>query len=786
MRFSLCSTAVLLLVALTVVVSAAAPPPGVVSGSMKDASERPLAGARLRLETTVGRGVATTTADDQGWFTFSEVPPGTYAVVGEKEGFEPATASATVTATEGASVDLVLASALLVLEPLHVVTKRLEEERIKIQPRLGASTYEITTRAIETQPGGENNSLPRILLQAPGVSQDSSSAGGIHVREQMGNLQYRINGIILPEGATLFGHSGGLSPRLASSVTLLTGALPAEYGLRTTGIFDIQTKSGAFDQGGSVSMYGGSHAWIQPSVEYRGTLGRFTYFVTGDYLQNSIGISPATPSGAIHDDTRQGHGFGYFEYLFDSTSKVTATLGSFVGHFQIPNRPGVSPRFTVNGIADFNATRVDETQLEQNHFAVLSYLKTAGDLSLQASTFARYSTMSFRPDPVADLLFNGIAQRVDRSSIATGLQLDGTYRLAPAHTLHGGVYFAAERTSVQASSDVLPAVDGVQTSDQPFRIFDSRGKTGFTYSVYLQGTWRALPTVTITGGLRLDGLEAFTSEWQFSPRLNVAWEATPTTTVHAGYARYFTPPRQEFVSTSSVARFANTTAESPVQVNRPVRAERAHYIDAGLTQQILPGLKVGLDGYYKQSLYHLDEGQFGAPTFLTPFNYHHASNVGIELTTSYVAGNFSGYGNLAAAQQVAKGIVSAQALFSPDDLAYIHEHYIVTDHSQLITASAGLSYLWRRTRFSLDLLVGSGLRRTVQHPNDASNAPYQQLDFGVTHRFELPAFGKMEARFDVINVLGQDYLLRDGTGVGIFAKQFGPPRGFFGGLKKEF
>jgi len=256
--------------------------------------------------------------------------------------------------------------------------------------------------------------------------------------------------------------------------------------------------------------------------------------------------------------------------------------------------------------------------------------------------------------------------------------------------------------------------------------------------------------------------------------------------VHAGYARYFTPPRQEFVATASVARFANTTAESSVPVNSPVRAERAHYLDAGVTQRIIPGLTVGLDGYYKLSEYHLDEGQFGAPTFLTPFNYHTASNIGIELTTSYAAGGFSGYGNLAAAQQVAKGIVSAQALFSADDLAYIHDHYIVTDHSQLITASAGLAYLWRRTRFSLDLLVGSGLRRTVRHPNDATNPPYQQLDFGITHRFTLPAFGTMEARFDLINVLGQNYVLRDGTGVGIFAKQFGPPRGFFGGLKKEF
>ena len=259
------------------------------------------------------------------------------------------------------------------------------------------------------------------------------------------------------------------------------------------------------------------------------------------------------------------------------------------------------------------------------------------------------------------------------------------------------------------------------------------------------------------------------------------------------------PPRPSTPATRAIShrRARNSSHPDDRQVRQHHRgglgadqlsgaAERAHYLDAGVTQQIIPGLKVGLDGYYKRSLYHLDEGQFGAPTFLTPFNYHKASNIGIELSTSYTVGGFSAYGNLAAAQQVAKGIVSAQALFDVDDLNYIHDHYIVTDHSQLITASAGLAYLWRDTRISVDFLAGSGLRRTVVHPNDSTNPAYQQVDLGLTQRFTLPGIGKMQARFDVVNVQGQNYVLRDGTGVGIFAKQFGPPQGFYGGLKKEF
>ena len=778
-RLSIC-VAVLLL-ELSAVACAAG---GTVSGLVKDALGRPLGGATVRLETSEGLTARRTSTDDQGRFTFSDVPPGTYALVAERGGFETATAIGIVAEAEGWSVDFTLASR----QPLDVsvATKRLEDPRIATPSAVGSSTYEITSKAIQTQPGGANNPLTQVLLQAPGVTQDASSVGGIHVRNQMGNIQYRINGVTLPEGATLFGQSGGLSPRLAQSVTLLTGALTAEYGLRTTGIFDIETKSGALEPGGHLGMYGGSQSWIQPSAEYGGTVGRFSYFVTADYLQNSIGISPATPGGAIHDDTQQGHGFGYFELVLDATSKLSAIVGSFVGNFQIPNSPGGIAAFSVDGVSSFDSTKVNETQLEQNYFAVVSYRKAEADWGLQVATYAGYGNLSFHPDPLPDLLFNGIAQRVSRGSIATGFQVDARYTLSTSHILRAGGLLSVNRTTVQSTSAVLPATNGVQTSDLPFEVFNSTGETGYTYGVYLQDEWRVLPLLTVNVGVRIDGYDAFRSEWQLSPRVNAVWRPTAATVVHAGYARYFTPPRQEFVSSPILAKFANTTAAPEVTQNSAPRAERANYFDVGVTQQILPGFKVGLAGYYKQSDYQLDEGQFGAPVFLTPFNYSSAYTYGVELTAAYAADGFTGYGNLAAGRQWAKGLASSQALFSAEDFEYIQRHYIVTDHSQLITASAGLAYLWRTTQASLDMIAGSGLRRSVKHPNDSSNPPYQQLNLGLTHGFTVPVLGKLEARFDVINVLDNNYVLRDGTGVGVFAKQFGPPRGFFGGIKKIF
>jgi hypothetical protein len=204
--------AVCLTLALGAIVPPAAAPGGsTVTGMAKDALERPLPGAELRLETSGGQVVGRTTADEQGRFTFTDVAPGTYVVVGEREGFEPASAVVSVSGGASATAALTLAAK----EPLDVkvVAQCLEEARISIQPRIGASTYEITREVIEHQPGGENSPLSRVLLQAPGVSQDSSQSDYIHVRNEHANVQYRINRVPLPEGVSLFGESGGLSPR---------------------------------------------------------------------------------------------------------------------------------------------------------------------------------------------------------------------------------------------------------------------------------------------------------------------------------------------------------------------------------------------------------------------------------------------------------------------------------------------------------------------------------------------------------------------------------------------
>src|SRR3984893_7393175 len=224
------------------------------------------------------------------------------------------------------------------VEQIVVIAQRLNEGRANIQTQTGASTYVIDQAAINAAPGGDNQLLNQVILQAPDVAQDSF--GQFHVRGEHNGLQFRLNGIILPEGISVFGQS--LDPSLISSLSLVTGALPAEYGLRTAGIIDLKTKSGIIDPGGAVSIYGGSHGEVLPSINYGGSFGNINYFVSGDFLRNDLGIeSPDGRSNPIHDHTTQYHGFGYFEDILDESNRLSLVLSTSVGKFQIPNQAGL-------------------------------------------------------------------------------------------------------------------------------------------------------------------------------------------------------------------------------------------------------------------------------------------------------------------------------------------------------------------------------------------------------------------------------------------------------------
>ncbi|EEF59554.1 TonB-dependent receptor [Pedosphaera parvula] len=665
---------------------------------------------------------------------------------------------------------------------------QLEEARNKIVADLGATTYTITQQQIEAQSQGQNASFNQVLLRAPGVAQDSF--GQIHVRGEHANLQYRINDVILPEGISGFGQT--LDTRFVNQLELITGTLPAQYGFRTAGVVDIHTKNGAFNSGGDASLYGGSFSTIQPSFEYGGKQGDLNYYYTGSYLHTGQGIeNPTGSNDPIHDNSDQFKGFAYLSYVLDDTSRLSLMLSGAHGYFQVPNNPnqppGTDPNgnpFPLGGVA-FNSSSLNENQTEQNYYGVLAYQKILGDLNFQLAGFSSYSSVLFRPDSTGDLFFNGVASRVDRHILTQGVQGDSSYDINEAHTLRGGIQGTASKAVADTSTTVF-AIDGAGNAvPPPFAIVDNNSLWGYLFGAYLQDEWKITDKWTVNFGARVDAYHAVITESEFEPRLNAIFKATEKTTLHAGYARYFTPPPLESISRTTVAKFENTSNAAANSQNDPVRAERSHYFDVGATQTLVPGLNLGLDGYYKIAKNQLDEGQFGQALIETPFNYNHGEVYGVELSATYKKDGFSAFGNFAYSVAKAHDINSAQFNFDPADLAYIKNHDIFVDHNQTFTGSVGVSYQWRKTLAYVDMLYGNGLRADGAVPNGRKLNSYSPVNLGIEHSFQV---GKnlLKARFDVVNVFDETYELRDGTGIGVGAPQFGSRRGFYGTLSYVF
>ncbi|TXH03816.1 MAG: TonB-dependent receptor [Nevskiaceae bacterium] len=757
---------------------------GAIEGHLRDSAGTPFTGARVRLLDDGGHPVATASTDAAGHFHFHGLKAGDYRVLLQREGYADSSAEVHVDAGQSAHADLQLVAQLATVT---VTAERLERARNALSPSTGSSQYVFDQAAITTLPQGKNTPMNQLLLQAPGVANDSF--GQLHVRGDHADLQYRINGIIIPEGISGFGQV--LDTRFANQVSLLTGALPAQYGYRTAGVINITTPK-SFD-GGSVGVYGGSHGTFNPSIEYGTTThDGVSVYGTGQFYNSLVGIeAPTDHYYPIHDHTQQGKGFGYLSFYPAEDMKVSVLAGTSFGRYQIPNNPGQAPDPAYcaqlgGNSCSFDSRHLDERQYERNSYGLVALQGQAGArFNYQVAAFTRVSSVEYRPDPTGDLVFNGIAADIYRRSTTAGLQGDIGYQLSDAHTLRGGVFFSNENDISDNTSQVFTTDSAGNVNGGPVTIVDNNPKNGNRLlGIYAQDEWDITDDLTLNYGLRYDKLNAYIAASQFSPRLGLIWNATEATVLHAGYSRYFTPPPNELISDKTISKFDNTS-NAQSGANDPVRAERTHYFDVGVTHRFSPGLNVGVDGYYKIVRGLLDEGQFGAALIYTPFNYARGRIYGIEVTSVYRDGAFSAYNNMALSRAQGQGIDSAQFNIDPAAVAYTQDHYIYLDHDQRFSGSAGVSYTWQDTTYSLTDLYASGLRAGGASVPNGNRLPfYNQLDAAAQRSVLAPLLGRLDLRLAVINLLDRRYEIRDGSGVGVGAPQFGPRAGVYLGITK--
>ena len=320
----------------------------------------------------------------------------------------------------------------------------------------------------------------------------------------------------------------------------------------------------------------------------------------------------------------------------------------------------------------------------------------------------------------------------------------------------------------------------------PVTLNDYTSKIGWTAGGYVQDEWRMRPDLTLNTGVRFDQMNQFVSANQVSPRIALVYKPFADTSLHAGVSRFFTPPMQAQSTPNNLALFQNTTQQPSIPIDDRVRPERATYFDVGVEQKILSSLSLGLDAYYKRSTDTLDDGQFGQAVVLDQFNYARGFSRGAEFKVHYYQGGLRAYANVSHEVTMVKDVVSNQYLIGdPVELAYLASTYTYASDAQTVSASAGAAYRWNNMLASIDGVYGSGLR--AGFANEQHSPGYTQWNAALSRDFN-PWNNQrpLTLRVSVINLFDRSYVLREATGIGEFAPQYGPRRGLFAGLNQQF
>jgi hypothetical protein len=650
----------------------------------------------------------------------------------------------------------------------------------------GANQYTTSAADIAALPQGSTAPLTDVLAQMPGVAIDQNQQ--IHIRNTEGpQFQYQINGVMIPlDINTNPPFLSMINPMFIKRLDLLDGVLPSRYSYATGGVVSIETKDGCEQQFGDVSLRFGQRDTLEPSFQFANCSGGLSSYVSGLYQQSNTAFSSATPGpNPIHDFTKQGQLFGFFSYSLSPTQTLSLILSGATSSNELPNVPDLPPQYQLTGVpVPPNSALIDSWLNFSDALAVLALSGAlADDVSYQLAYSQHVISQRFSPDPVGELIYQGVASTATHVDHDYTLEGDLSFTLG-AHTLGSGFYAGEYRVAADDSSLVFPAnADGEQLSDVPLTVVNNAHANNLVTGVYLTDLWRINRLLNLSLGVRWDTLSGFSSGHQVSPSVDLVFKPDAVTTFHLGAARYFQVPSFLGISPTAQAAFAGTTAQGPAGIPTPV-PEDDRELDGGVVRQLAPGLSLSLDGYYRWTTHYLDTGQFGVVPIFAPFNYGPGHVWGGELAARYQAQGFSAYASFTTGRNWQQGVVTGQFNFDPDELAYIDSHAIVLDHQPLYGAAAGASWRLGPYTLSADGIYSSGLRAGFA---DLEKLPdVVQVNMSLERSFHLSGNTVLTNRLAVLNLFDRVNLIRPAEGIGIFQSAYGPRLTFYDTLTLHF
>lgn len=215
-----------------------------IHGRVTEASGAPVPGALIELTPDGGAAGRTALTNEDGEYRLSDVAPGVYRLHVQRVGFHPQTTEVRLSPGEVRRLDLVLAVAVVAIDPLIVQAERsAARERMRFESDAGLTARLVTSREMKRLPGLAEADVLRAVEVLPGVVSTSDFTSAFNVRGGSADQN-----LILLDGFPVFNpfHLGGLfsvfNADVLGGAELLAGGFGAEHGGRVSSVLNVETK----------------------------------------------------------------------------------------------------------------------------------------------------------------------------------------------------------------------------------------------------------------------------------------------------------------------------------------------------------------------------------------------------------------------------------------------------------------------------------------------------------------------------------------------------------------
>ncbi|HEY7307705.1 MAG TPA: TonB-dependent receptor [Bryobacteraceae bacterium] len=553
--------------------------------------------------------------NDSGQFTFQHLPFGTYHLTVEHPNFS---SYSTIVDIRSAVPRELRVQLTLKTASTEVVVS---DTATLLDPHRTGVAYSVGSQQItEQQAVIPGRGLLDLVDEQPGWLFEGN--GVLHPRGSEYQTLFVVDGMPMDENRSP-AFAPGLGTAEISSLNVLTGNIPAEYGRKLGGVIEITTAQDIHEGiHGSAEFGGGSFGTESGFLSgvYGWSHGALTLTASGDHTERYL--DPPVLDNYTNAATSSSLSAVYDQDLGES-DRLHLAVHRRQTSFEVPNE---NLQQAAGQLQNRNAPE-DLGQVAWSHGltprTLLNVRAVVEDLS------ANLWSNAFSTPIIA------AQQRGFRRSYLNA-NLSGQFG---RHTLQLG-----------GDAIYAPVTEALQYQITDPSYFDPGTPLTFDFrdhrldreqALWAQDTIR-LGKLTLSAGLRWDHYSLIVRDHAFSPRLGVAWYVPRADLVlRFSYDRVFQTPALENLLLASSPQVDQL---SPEVLRLPVPPSRGNYIEAGFSQGIAKKLRLDATFYRRTFDDFADDDVFLNTGISFPIAFHGGQVRGVDVKLDLPAWrNLSGY-----------------------------------------------------------------------------------------------------------------------------------------------